>query len=305
MSVSIRKLHSESDSTEEWLESLNYQQKQRYTFLEAKLFWEGSINRGDVSERFGISKNHLTRDLTEYRGHFPQNMTYDISARTYRLSDQFKPAFATCQTSEYLGLLKTYARTGTASVATELGFWVESDALPEPNSRIDRQVLRTVLAAIQQKSACQVIYQSFSQSEKTKRVIWPHALGWNGNRWHVRAFDNLRERYIDFVLARITKATSSEEPLPELAVADTDWQEIETFDVIPNPELSNSQKNVIAREYGMIKRGGNYTWRVKIRRCLIQYFLQRYQLDEGQDINHTRLIVKNKEIVEKYRFNDA
>ena len=46
-------------------------------------------------------------------------------------------------------------------------------------------------------------YQSIARDEPQERFISPHAFGYDGVRWHVRAFCHLRDGFRDFVLGRI------------------------------------------------------------------------------------------------------
>jgi hypothetical protein len=38
--------------------------EQRLEFIEFRLFWEGHVNRSDVMEKFGLSVNQASSDLT-------------------------------------------------------------------------------------------------------------------------------------------------------------------------------------------------------------------------------------------------
>ena len=117
-------------------------------------------------------------------------------------------------------------------------------------------------------------YQSLSSPEPSWRWIAPHAIGFDGFRWHTRAFCKTDEVFKDFLFSRILQ-TRGVEASEATDAADTDWQEHVTLEIAPHPELSENQKKVIALDYGM--RGGKA--KIKVRRALLYYALKRLGLD--------------------------
>ena len=55
--------------------------ERRLEFIEFRLFWEGHVNRGDLTDAFSVSVNQASTDLNRYLGMAPDNMFYDKSAR--------------------------------------------------------------------------------------------------------------------------------------------------------------------------------------------------------------------------------
>ncbi len=117
-------------------------------------------------------------------------------------------------------------------------------------------------------------YQSLSRAEPSWRWIAPHAIGFDGFRWHTRAFCKTDEVFKDFLLSRIlqTRDTKPSEAEPE---ADADWNEQVTLEIGPHPELSDTQQKVIALDYGM--RSGKA--KIPVRKALLYYALKRLGLD--------------------------
>ncbi len=74
------------------------------------------------------------------------------------------------------------------------------DATPVPERRIDPLVLRAVLFAIRGRESLDVAYQSMSRPEPVRRIIEPHALAYDGFRWHTRAFDRESGEFRDSLL---------------------------------------------------------------------------------------------------------
>src|SRR5262249_46926235 len=123
-------------------------------------------------------------------------------------------------------------------------------ALPSLRRRIDTDTLREVLAAIQTSSAVHMQYQSLSRPEPAWRWITPHALVFDGRRWHVRAWCHQREEFLDFLFGRMLKI---DERRPDIIDPEDDleWQLQVTARLEPHPELEEGQRRVIELDYGV------------------------------------------------------
>ena len=162
------------------------------------------------------------------------------------------------------------------------------DAAPTPTRGVNPVILRSVVGAIRRSEAIEVKYQSLSRPEPCWRWIAPHAIGFDGFRWHTRAFCQMDEAFKDFLLSRII-STRSAEASEVTDAADADWQEQVTLEIGPHPELSESQKKVIALDYGM--RDGKT--KISVRRALVYYALKRL----GRDTNPAARHPKDQQIV--------
>ena len=251
---------------------------QRLEFIEFRLFWEGHVNRSDLMEQFGLSVNQASADLNRYIGFAPDNMIYDKSARTYVRGPDYAAEFLKPDASRYLAQLRSLADGILDSDDTWIAELPSYDAAPTPARGVNPVTLRSVVGAIRRSEAIEVKYQSLSRPEPSWRWIAPHAIGFDGFRWHTRAFCKTDEVFKDFLLSRIlqTRGVSASEVTD---VADADWQEHGTLEIGPHPGLSENQKKVIALDYGM--RGG--TAKIKVRRALLYYALKRLGLDTDPD----------------------
>ena len=247
---------------------------QRLEFIEFRLFWEGHVNRSDLMEQFGLSVNQASTDLNRYIGFAPDNMVYDKSARTYVRGPEYSAHFLKPDASRYLAQLRSLADGIMDSDDTWIAGLPSYDAAPTPARGVNPITLRSVVGAIRRSEAIEVKYQSLSRPEPSWRWIAPHAIGFDGFRWHTRAFCKTDEVFKDFLLSRILK-TRGVEASEVTDEADADWQEHVTLEIGPHPELSESQKKVIALDYGM--RGGKA--KIKVRRALLYYALKRLGLD--------------------------
>lgn len=251
---------------------------QRLEFIEFRLFWEGRVNRSDLMEQFGLSVNQASADLNRYIGFAPDNMVYDKSVRTYVRGPDYAAEFLKPDASRYLAQLRSLADGIMDSDDTWIAELPSYDAAPTPARGVDPVILRSVVGAIRRSEAIEVNYQSLSRPEPIWRWIAPHAIGFDGFRWHTRAFCWMDDVFKDFLLSRII-STRSVEASEVTDSADADWQEQVTLEIGPHPELPENQKKVIALDYGM--RGGKA--QIKVRRALLYYALKRLGLDTDPD----------------------
>lgn len=248
--------------------------ERRLEFIEFRLFWEGHVNRGDLMEAFGVSVNQASTDLNRYIGMAPDNMVYDKSARTYVRGSKFDPLFLKPDASRYLSQLRSVADGILDRADAWIGQLPSYDSAPTPVRGVNAKTLRSVVAAIRRSEAIEVKYQSLSRPEPRWRWIAPHAIGFDGFRWHTRAFCLTDQSFKDFLLSRIIE-TRGTKPSEVGADGDADWNEQVTLEIGPHPELSDTQQKVIALDYGM--RGGRA--KILVRKALIYYALKRLGLD--------------------------
>ena len=248
--------------------------EQRLEFIEFRLFWEGCVNRIDVMQQFGVSVNQASSDLNRYIALAPDNMVYDKSARTYVRGPDFDYKFRPPDAAHYLAQLRLIAD----DVLERDDCWIPDlppyASAPTPVRGVDPVTLRSVVGAIRRSEAIEVKYQSLSSPEPRWRWIAPHAIAFDGFRWHARAFCFGDEVFKDFLLSRIIDIRASRGS-DVLADNDHDWHSEVTLQVGPHPELSETQAKVIALDYGM--KGGKAE--IKVRQALLYYALRRLGLD--------------------------
>lgn len=248
--------------------------EQRLEFIEFRLFWEGHVNRSDLMDQFGVSVNQASTDLNRYIGFAPANMVYDKSARTYVRGSAFQPQFLEPDASRYLAQLRSVAE----NILDREDSWIANlpsfASAPTPVRGVDPVTLRSVVGAIRRSEEIEIRYQSLSSPDPRWRWIAPHAIAFDGFRWHARAFCLTDECFKDFLLSRMIEIRGSRESGTS-ADDDLDWNSEVDLEVAPHPELSETQAKVIALDYGM--RGGSA--KIKVRRALLYYALRRLGLD--------------------------
>lgn len=256
--------------------SIRWGVEQRLEFIEFRLYWEGKINRSDITEYFGVSVPQASKDLSRYQDLAPSNIDYDKSEKHYFATDSFKPEFLDPSADKYLNYLHAVADGVTTDKQTWLSMVPSFETLPLPQRNIDPIVLRGVLEAVRWSRSMEIRYQSMSPDRPKPiwRQITPHAFAHDGLRWHVRAYCHLTHRFKDFLLSRILKSRSCEKRGPG-AHEDNSWNETTTVLLSPHPNLTPAQQEIVARDYGM----KDQQLAVKMRRALLYYFLRRLNLD--------------------------
>lgn len=271
--------------------------EQRLEFIEFRLFWEGHVNRIDVMQQFSVSVNQASSDLNRYIALAPDNMVYDKSARTYVRGPDFDYKFRPPDAAHYIAQLRLVAD----DVLEREDCWIPDlppfASAPTPVRGVNPAALRSVVSAIRRSEALEVKYQSLSSPEPRWRWIAPHALAFDGFRWHTRAFCFTDEAFKDFLLSRILEIRRSRESeVP--AEDDCDWNTEVTLEIGPHPALSETHAKVIALDYGM--RGGKV--KIKIRRALLYYTLRRLGLDidpGARKPQDQQIVLLNREVIHK------
>lgn len=250
--------------------------EQRLEFIEFLTFWEGSINRANLIEKFGVSAPQASSDLSTYQQIAPDNLRYDLSLKRYEATELFECKLIRPDTDRYLKQLTALASHTVERADMWLGCVPAVDVIPIPIRRVEPQLLRLLLKAIRQGQSAEIEYQSMSTSSPDLmwRRITPHAFGSDGLRWHVRAFCHRDERFKDFLLSRCRGARALSEP--GASPNDDDrWNRYFQVELVPNPELSASQKESIEYDYAMTE--GKTV--IPVRYALLYYFHKRLNSD--------------------------
>ncbi len=254
--------------------NLRWGVEQKLQFIEFRLFWEGHVNRSDLIEQFGVSPNQASGDLNRYIALAPDNMVYDKSGKTYVRSSGFSPLFLRPDATSYLSQVRSVAEGIVASHDSWIGNLPAFDAPPAPARGVDPRILRTIVTAARRKEAVEILYQSMGSPDPQWRWVAPHALAFDGFRWHARSFCEKNGEFRDFVISRVIE-TRQTKPGFKGSSSDTAWHETVDLEIGPHPELSPNQKRVIELDYGM-QEGGVI---ISVRRALLYYALRRLGLD--------------------------
>jgi predicted DNA-binding transcriptional regulator YafY len=249
--------------------------ERRLEFIEFRLYWEGGVNRADIIDMFGVSVPQASKDLTLYQEQAPHNAVYDKSAKRYVAGPKFSPVFLDPDPDSYLLRLRAFAEGFAESGTNWFSAAPESDLAITPRRKVDVVVLRAVLDAVREGKSLDIQYQSMSRDRPDPiwRRITPHAFGYDGFRWHVRAWCHQTSSFKDFLLPRILGIGSANEPGLNGA-EDSLWQESFDVVIVPHPDLSDGQQAVVAKDYGMTDGKAVLT----VRYAMLFYVLKRLGL---------------------------
>lgn len=262
----------------------------RLEFIEFRLFWEGSINRADLVEAFGVSIPQASKDLALYQERAPGNMEYDRRAKRYIAAEKFVLRFLEPDPYTYLSQLRSVIEGSVSASGSWIAAFPSADVALTPRRDIDIDILRKVLEAVRENSSLNVHYQSMNRARPDPiwRRITPHAFGHDGFRWHVRAYCHMENRFKDFLLPRILDAGSKGEPGES---GERDWLWNNYFDILigPHPALTPSQQKIVAKDYGLGQGSGVLT----VRYAMLFYVLKRLGLlgDATKKSAHAQHIV--------------
>lgn len=277
--------------------AIRWGQDRRLDFIDFRLRWDGRINRGDLKDFFGISVPQASLDIARYTELAPGNLTYDRSSRVYIATQEFSPARSHSQPQRYLNELLASETDALDEDATFIGWRPNVACVPQPGRNVDPDILATVLRAIRNRTGLNVVYQSMSRAEPSSRILSPHALAYDGFRWHVRAFCHSRERFLDFVLGRFISVIGSE-PVGKSSDEDFDWKTELTLVLAPHPGLTDGKRRAIELDYGM--EDGEL--KMKCRYALLFYTMRQLGLDDTETTRAEaqQIILKNRDELSSY-----
>lgn len=272
-------------------------QQRRLEFIDFRLYWDGRINRADLTGYFGISVPQASLDLAHYQELVPANVAYDRSEKVYLATPEFRPVLVPKDSARYLNEVLAVA-SGTLVKGTAFVGWMPPvDLVRHPHRSVSPQALLAVLRAIRQRLVLKVEYQSFSQAAPATRLISPHAIAFDGFRWHTRAYCHARTAFRDFVFGRLLKIRSHSNSEID-SRSDDEWNTFVEVKIAPHPDLTEAQRRAIELDYAM-DRGLAV---LPVRRALLFYVLK--QLGFSRDAIETaaaqQIVLANKDELAPY-----
>lgn len=278
-----------------------WSQERRLEFIDYRLRWDGRLNRSDLIEFFGISVPQASLDIARYTELAPNNIRYDASARTYLSGTPFAPLYNIDNPQRYLNDLLISASGLCSEGGVFLGWSPPVGLTPIPARVISAESLGRLLQAIRNHETVIVDYQSLSSDESQARTLSPHAFGFDGFRWHVRAFCHLRQSFRDFVIARMLSIQAGTASTVS-SMDDSAWHTLVTLVIAPHPGLPPAQRKVVELDYGM----QNGEVRLDCRQALLFYLLKHLGFEGRQAVapQAQQIVLKNEDEVVGY-LNEA
>jgi len=253
-------------------DKLTQSQLERLRHIDYRLSFFGSLSRSDIQREFNIQGAAATRDIRLYKDLYPDNMHYCSQSRLYLVGDKYVSHLDL----DYHDILNRLAANSLASPLNDgVGIAIQLNELSlQQIPSLDTFAL--LARAIHTKTMVTISYISLSSGLKA-RDIAPLALVNNGTRWHLRAFDRLRNAYSDFVVNRIQTLTESKEAIPtnQSLANDIQWNRFVNMKIAPHPSLKHPE--AIELEYNMI----DGCFQVNVRAALAGYFLCLLRVDSS------------------------
>lgn len=260
------------------IESVRWDLALRYRLIETVAWWEGRLTTGHLMQSFGISRQQASKDINTYIAeHAPKNLTYDKHLKGYVPSLKFAPKFIDNSASAYLHLLSQNKEREPHIEGLALAY-AHTEVLKVPDRSVRPEVLRPLVRACREGLRLECEYVSLANPVPETRLIAPHTLIYTGMRWHVRAFCEKNRDYRDFVLSRFRGEPDVLDVSENGREEDTGWSAEVTVIIEPDPRLKPEQRAIVAQDYGMLQE----QLLIPSRGALVQYVLQRYQIDPNK-----------------------
>ncbi|WP_228125121.1 WYL domain-containing protein [Candidatus Methylospira mobilis] len=251
------------------MDMLSQAQRERLAYIEFQLYFLGKVGRGELMGRFGVAPAGATRDFALYKKFAPGNIVFDNASKIYVLGERFEPLF-THSPERVLTALSQGFGDGVNPVVGPL----ISCEMPMVLNRLQLTSLAPITRAINLNKAVKIRY--FSGSGASEREIVPFSLATDGLRWHTRAFDRKRQKFVDFVISRIDYAVVIDNSVPEkheLPEQDIQWNRIVELDLVPHPD--NECPELVARDFEI----HDGVLRINLRAAMAGYVLLQWHVD--------------------------
>lgn len=252
---------------------LSHNQRERLSYLEFCLYFLGEFRRVDLMNRFAVAPAVVTRDIAQYKILAETNLALHQPTKAYRITSDFQPIF-----DHKLEHVMAALMQGDGYGVEEVGNSILPCEYPQLLNRPQLDILAAMTRAIRGQKLLRIRYHSTS-SGPLERVIAPFAIVDSGLRWHARAYDRLRERFIDLVITRILSAEVLDDfaKKHETPANDQQWNRLVELELIPHPAQSDPAIAVL--DYAM----SDGVLKLTVRAATAGYMLRRWSVDCSPD----------------------
>ncbi len=237
---------------------MSAERNSRLRDLETVLRWEGRLDNARVREICGVQPVWASRLLAE--------LVETLGSRVKRATSHSPLIWAGSSRADAQSSPDDYLRVMLASPGRPA--WLE-------DARLDlgaapRAIFAAVVQAVQQQVGLRITYRSMNHPAGRERVIFAHSLVRAPRRWHVRAWCAQNNDFRDFTIGRISRAVLLQEATQHPWPTDEAWCHLESLTLVPHPELTPEQQQLIALE----NFAGKPSKELTTRACLMEYVLQ-------------------------------
>ncbi len=256
----------------------------RFAYIETQLYWGGGITAGELAQAFSLTRQTAQGVIDRYRRLHPQSMEYCLTRKRHLARMGFEPHYLRKGTGEFLDYLR-----GEAMIAQyrDIGEdWSslslhDADRLLHP--RLRREPMHIMLSALRTQRAVTIEYQS--KLRVMTRDFSPNHLIFADNRYHIRGYCHVTQKFRDFVLSRIVRAEPSAEDWFS-SHDDGEWNQIIELRFEPNPQLLEDARQALLWDHPLDRNG---YWRITCRKALA-YYLKRQLLSQDSQYGCPRWI---------------
>ena len=209
--------------------------------IESLLLWEGAAGNERVRELFDLHFTSVSRLLTQYAALNPNGLSYSTTQRCWIADADFKARLTHGTVEEYLAYTLVERHHDSAIVVgTHLDF-----------GALNRQTFAVLHRAIRERRGVNAKHASMRHPLATIKTIFPHALVEAGRRWHVRTYVAAASTFQDLALTRLSELSLSDLDRPDGAGPEHDvaWMTRVDLRVIPHPDMTPEQKQMVRAEY--------------------------------------------------------
>lgn len=244
-------------------------------YIHSNLYWLGQITASQIKTHFQTSLPTAKRVFTAYKQKYPTWLEYNANKKHWHATEQFY------QHNQAASLNQFFQQTNENILSSNPDQNLPCfEHLPLPNHYIAPDIFRSIYFAVINQQRVEANYISIRSADADGRIITPHSFVFDGLRWHVRAFDEKRQAFLDFNLSRFIEPVEPEGMAEQhaLQAQDKQWNTMVDVVLVPDPRLNLAQQQCIEREYQM--QNGKLT--ITCRAALVKYLLVRMRVDSVQ-----------------------
>ncbi len=269
-----------------------------YFFIELIAYFEGKIKVSHLQQQFGLSRQQASKHLNGYEAHYPGEPFIKETGNRRFIASDFKPLYINGHVDQYLNWL----HSGGLAIPIDAHVTVPTHKPPVPSRNIQPEIIRALMQAIQNNERLDVEYLSLNRPENEGRIISPHSLVKTNMRYHVRAYDEERNRFADFNLSRFRGIPELMGKSEKSQQDDLAWNTQIHLILKPDERLSPEKRVLIEKDYEM----QNGELRLQTRACLATYLLQELRVSpKFVDVmpEAQQLVLVNREAVKRWLFD--
>lgn len=271
-------------------ENLSYSDAEPFRIIECFAQWEGRVNSTHLTHIFHVGRQKASEILQNYRKIAPDNLAYSESKKGYIPTAQFQPLFSEGLIDEYRQTLARSRHSPYLSL-NDTGFC----QLDMPLRNLNPSLIQPVIQAIREQQRLDIGYLSVSNPDYQGRIIAPHALVFDGIRWHTRAWCEKNGDYRDFVLSRFSGEFAFEGPATQGQQQDERWNTLLDLTIIPDPRLSPERRRILELDYQM-QNGQRH---IPVRAAMLNYLIRRLELHHYDNKPEAQQIIIEPECQKK------